>query len=320
MSFTNIKGHDNIKFFFKRALEKEAVSHSYIFFGPDGVGKMLFAKTLSKALNCLDRRDDACDKCASCLKIENGKHPDVAIVEVAEKKDSIGIEQIRMVRERISLKPYEGRTKVFIIKDSHLMTEEAANCLLETLEEPAVNSVLILITSRVEVLLETVRSRCKQIKFEPLDLKIKVELVRQRGFSEDEAVFLSRLENSGVCVPKLENRHFFEFKNRILNELSSKLSLLDEASFIFGESKEKMKFMLSVLESWFRDIFVFKAGGPSALVINSDRLKDIKVLSDEFSFEDLEDILKEVKDAQFSIERNVGPKIAFNNLKLKLKR
>jgi DNA polymerase III subunit delta' len=320
MSFRNIQGHDNIKLFFKRAIGLNKISHSYLFFGPDGVGKTLMAHTVAKALNCLDEADDSCGECPSCVKIENGNHPDVIRMELSEKKDAISIEQVRELQRQINLKPYEARTKVFIIQDSHLMSEAAANCLLKTLEEPPANSVVILVTSRPEELLSTVKSRCKHVKFEPLGLGLRVPLAEKKGFSKDEAVFLSRIENSGVFVSAESNEAgLFDYKNKVLSEFADGKSLLDEDSFLFGEPKDKMGFMLSILESWFRDVFILKAGGPKAVVVNSDRIDDLKVLIKRYSFKELEDILKEIENAKFCIERNVGSKLAFNRLKLKLR-
>lgn len=321
MSFQDIKGHDNIIHFFKKELGLNRIASSYLFFGPDGVGKTLLADTLAKALNCLEVKADSCDRCISCIKIENKNHPDIMRVDKNEK-GSITIEMIRNLQQKINLKPYEARTKAFIIQDSHLMTSEAANCLLKTLEEPPKNSVIILITSKAEELFPTVRSRCRQIKFLPLELKVRIGLIQKSGLSKEDAIFLSRLANSGVSMSlDLENKQgldIFGYRNKILEEFESKEALLDERSFIFSESKERMKFITLVLEAWFRDILILKSQGDESIVFNFDRSQDLKRLKDKFSFEELEQILKEIEDTQVCIDRNVGPKIAFNNLKMKM--
>ena len=95
MSFQDIQGHDNIKLLFKRALRSGRVGSAYPFFGPDGIGKGLTARTIAKALNCLKFRDDSCDECDSCVKISNNNHPDVMRIDVGDKKEAISIEQIR---------------------------------------------------------------------------------------------------------------------------------------------------------------------------------------------------------------------------------
>jgi len=319
MSFSDIKGHNNITHFFKRAMALKKVPSSYIFFGPDGIGKTLMAATVAKALNCLREAADSCDNCASCVKIENKNHPDVVWLRIHDKKDAISIEQIRDLQRQINLKPYEARTKVFIIQDSHLMSEAAANCLLKTLEEPPRNSIIILITPKVEELLMTVRSRCSQIKFEPLESRLKVELTQNLGFLKDEALFLSRLGNSGISISRgIKAGALLAYKNKVLDEFNSGKNLLDENSFVFDESKNNINFIIAVLGSWFRDILLLKAGAPGSLIINSDRIGELKSLKDSFSFEGLENALRKIGDAQFYIERNVGPKLALNKLKMEL--
>ena len=322
MSFQDIKGHDNIVRLFKKELGSGKTASSYLFFGPESAGKTQFAKTLAKALNCLNLKDDSCDKCLFCNKIDNNHHPDVSWVETEEGKDAISIEQIRELQRQINLKPYEGRTKVFIIKESHRMTMDGANCLLKTLEEPPENSVIILITSRVDEVLATVRSRCKKVKFDALELKLRIELLKKQGFNNDETLFLSRLANSGISISAdsegKKEFGIFEYRNRIVDEFNSQKTLLDEGSFIFGESKERMKFAISILESWFRDIMILKAGGPQSILINADRKEELKALKEKFSLAELEDILKGIEDARFYIDRNVGPKVALNNLKMRI--
>jgi len=320
--FQNIKGHDSIIHSLKKALKSSRVSHAYLFYGPEGIGKSVTAHTFSKALNCLKSKTDACDECASCKKIENNNHPDVVWLKVKEKKEAISIEQIRELQNRINYKPYEGRAKVFCIQDSHLMTLEAANCLLKTLEEPPNDSQIILITSQIEGLLPTIKSRCAQIKFEPLGLELKVKLMEAQGFLGQEARFLSRLITSGVSIPEEEvfphKGEFFDYKNKVVEQFSFDGKLLDEKSFVFNGTKENTKFMMSVMESWLRDILILKSGGDQSVVINSDRMSELNSLKDKVSFCDLEKALKEVINTQFAIDRNVGSKLTLNDLKLKL--
>ena len=318
MSFQNIKGHDNVKFFLKKTLSTGEVSHSYLFFGPEAVGKTLTAITFAKALNCLNAKDDACNTCASCVKIENKNHPDVVLIEVAEKKDSIIIEQIRSLQEKINLRPYEARKKVFVIQNAHLMNEPAANCLLKTLEEPPRDSIIILVTSRPAELLLTVRSRCKQVKFTSLELRTRIELAGKIRLSEEEIRFLSKVEAMNVLFLAGQGRNIIEYKNRVISEFISDKGLLDENSPVFEGPKEEKKFMMSVLGSWFRDILVLKAGAGENFLINSDRPAELKKLKDGYSFEELQEALSDIQFANFCLERNVGPKLALNDLKIKL--
>ncbi len=318
MPFNDIKGHDNIKFFLKKSLRTGEVNHSYLFLGPEAVGKALTAVVFAKALNCLNAKDDACNTCASCVKIENKNHPDVMLVGVAEKKDSIGIEQIRDLQEKANLRPYEARKKVFIIQDAHLMTEAAANCLLKTLEEPPRDTIIILISSRPEELLLTVKSRCRQIKFTSLELRTRIDLAGKIGLSEEDIRFLSKVENMNIPFFAGRDVNIFEYKNMIISEFVSDEGLLDENSPVFEGPKEEKKFIISVIGSWFRDILVLKMGVGEDFLINADRPAELEKLKDRYSFEELQEALHNIQFANFCLERNVGPKLALNDLKLKI--
>jgi DNA polymerase-3 subunit delta' len=320
MPFSDIKGHDSVKFFLKKILSSGELSHSYLFFGPDSVGKRLTAVTFAKALNCLVAKDDACGTCASCVKIDSKNHPDVSFIEVAEKKDAIGIEQIRDLEERSSLRPYEARKKVFIIQDAHLMTEPAANCLLKTLEEPPRDSIIILVTSRPEELLLTVRSRCKQVRFTSLGLEGRIELAGKSGLSEEEVKFLSDIGVMNAPLPLDEGSGIFEYKNKVLEEFISGKDLLDENSPVFENIRDKKAFVISVLASWFRDMLVLKAGAGEGFLINHDRLAELKKSQAAYSPGELQTALDNIQFACFCLERNVGPKLALNDLKLKINR
>jgi DNA polymerase-3 subunit delta' len=330
MSFNDIQGHDSVKLFFKKSLRDGTLSHAYLFSGPDGVGKALFAHTLSKALNCRTKEDDCCDACAACAKIENRNHPDVAWLEPKAKKEGsktgeklISIESVREMQGKAALKPYEGNKKIFILQDCHAMKPETADCLLKTLEEPPLDSIIILTTSKPDELALTVRSRCKTIKFPPLGLDLRVSLSQKQGLAKAEALFLAKLANSGAVFIKSDGERkapeaILDYKNRILDEFNSGAALLEESSFIFKEGKEAIIFGLSVLGAWFRDIFLLKAGADQEFVINSDRIAELGKARDRFSDEQLENVLKEIQDAIYYVDRNVGPKLALNNLKIRI--
>ena len=140
MSLENVIGQDRVLDFIKSSIENSRLANSYLFIGPEGVGKTLVAKEFAKTLNCEKNRLNPCDICSSCLKIEKQIHPDIHWIE---KDDSgfIKIDQIRNLEKDISLKPFEARKKFFIIKEANCMTAEASNALLKTLEQPPADSV-----------------------------------------------------------------------------------------------------------------------------------------------------------------------------------
>ncbi len=150
-----VVGQDRVISLLQRSLEKKALAHAYLLVGPPHVGKMTLALDLAKAINC-DAAAPPCGECTACRRIASGKHADVQIIGLAGDGDSaearsqteISIDQIRQMQHSACLPPFEGRYKVFIIEGAELLSNEAANCLLKTLEEPEEKIVFLLLAAR----------------------------------------------------------------------------------------------------------------------------------------------------------------------------
>ena len=166
MNFSNIIGNENVKDLLNNSIKTKSLVHSYMFIGPDGIGKKLFAKELSKIILC-DNDIGACENCSSCIKFNGGNHPDFMLIDSEDGK-SIKISQIRLLQEEIAQKPIISNHKVYIVNNSDLMTVEAQNCLLKTLEEPPEYATIILVLSNENKLLSTIKSRCAKIVFNKL--------------------------------------------------------------------------------------------------------------------------------------------------------
>ena len=150
---------------FKALIENSRLAHAYLFVGPACVGKRETAEAIAKLVNCAASNNETfCDSCPSCIKINNLQHPDVYLID-AEASGSIKIDEIRSIIKRVSLKPFEGKRKVFIIVNAENLTSQAANALLKTLEEPPNNSLIILTTCFPQRNLDTIKSRCHIINF-----------------------------------------------------------------------------------------------------------------------------------------------------------
>ena len=165
MPFTDILAQDHILEHFRKTITANHLSHAYIFTGQDGVGKTLLAKEFSKAISCTENKDDSCNLCHNCIRIEKNNHPDIYWIDIEEKAKFIKIENIRNLQHSVRLSPVESDYKIFIIKEADRMNEEASNCLLKTLEEPSGDTILILVSDAPARLLPTIRSRCRQMAF-----------------------------------------------------------------------------------------------------------------------------------------------------------
>src|SRR5688572_21410358 len=182
MPFRAISGHRPLLELLGRATARGTLPPSLIFAGPEGVGKRLTASALAQLLNCdrpveyepqkteggkHDGGKDACGECAPCKRIARGVHADVLVIEPGES-GSIKVEQVREAIDRAAYRPFEGRRRLVIVDPADALVDVAQEALLKTLEEPPPASVFVLITSRPDVLLPTVRSRCQRLRFGPL--------------------------------------------------------------------------------------------------------------------------------------------------------
>ena len=169
--FKNLVGNDNIKKDLNKILESRNISHSYMFIGTAGIGKKEFAK----AILC-ENTNDICETCKSCIEFQNNNNPDFYYIGLEE--NSIKIDTIRKMQQKVQELPIVSNKKVYIIDDSEYMTKEAQNCLLKTLEEPPEFVTIILITSNENLILNTVKSRCTKIYFKNIPDKIIKEYLK----------------------------------------------------------------------------------------------------------------------------------------------
>jgi DNA polymerase-3 subunit delta' len=238
MAWQGIEAHDAIAATFAAAEARGRIAGSYLFIGPPGVGKGAFARALAKALTCLDPRPGltACGACASCVQADAGSHPDIDVVAKPEDRATIPLDTFigdaaHRMREglcwRILLKPALGGRKVAIVLDADHLAEEAANCLLKTLEEPPPGAVIILVGTGLERQLPTIRSRCQTVRFKPLEFETVRRLVGEslarRGDEVDPATIAGAAAASGGSLDRallLLDPDLGAFRGRLLELLS----------------------------------------------------------------------------------------------------
>jgi DNA polymerase-3 subunit gamma/tau len=174
-SLAEFVGQEHVTQTLLNALASDKVSHAYLFCGPRGTGKTTTARNLAKAINCLTSgQGEPCNKCAMCLAITEGRALDVIEVDAASNR---GIDEIRNLREKVNYAPNEARRKVYIIDEVHMLTKEASNALLKTLEEPPPHVVFILCTTEAHKLLPTILSRCQRFDFHRYSLDNMVSVL-----------------------------------------------------------------------------------------------------------------------------------------------
>ena len=165
-TFSDLAGQEHVGNTLRQAVMQGRVSHSYLFCGTRGSGKTTTARVLSKAVNCLDPQEgDPCDRCAICVSINEGRNLDIIELDAASNR---GVEEIREIRDKVHFQPAQNRRKVYIIDEAHMLTREASNAFLKTLEEPPAHVIFILCTTEADRILPTILSRCQRYDFRRL--------------------------------------------------------------------------------------------------------------------------------------------------------
>jgi len=197
--FSEILGQPQAINLLKRAIEKNRLSHAYLFYGMRGVGKKTTAYAFAGTLFCkASKEGKPCSTCPSCKKLTKAIHPDFMLI-FPEKKE-ITISQIRKVREFIRYRPVEAEYQVVLIEEAEKMNPEAANALLKSLEEPPEYTIFILLTQNPSRMLPTILSRCQPVRFNPIPTAKLKEFLKKRGFEETVAETLAELSQGSMGI------------------------------------------------------------------------------------------------------------------------
>lgn len=243
MSFETIIGNEEIKQRLEKTLQNKAISHSYLFSGPSGIGKTLFAREFAKRIACLGEKQE--EKCKSCLEFENQNHPDFFFLQPEDGK--IKIEPVRQMIKNILEKPIISNYKIYLIKDADQMTKEAQNCLLKTLEEPPEYVLILLIVANENCLLTTIKSRCTKIAFQKIEnTAIKEYLLSTKSVKELTPNQFALLNGSLEKIKILqENEELLTLLEEVFSKVE-KITLLEamEKLDILYQQKEKIGLLL----------------------------------------------------------------------------
>lgn len=167
-NFDEVVGQQPIIQTLKNAIVQNRIAHAYLFCGPRGTGKTSIAKIFAKMLNCEDESNKPCGKCINCKMVQNGSHPDIIEIDAASNN---GVDEVRNLIDKVKYAPMQGKYKVYIIDEVHMMTTGAFNALLKTIEEPPAHVVFILATTEPNKVIPTIISRCQRFDFNKVSQK-----------------------------------------------------------------------------------------------------------------------------------------------------
>ncbi len=303
-------GHEHVIGALERTAEQQRPSHAYVFTGREGIGKKRVAVIFACLLNCPHTSRHRDCSCGVCRRIREEKHPDV-IIERPER-GRIRIERIRFLQSFFRYAPVEGRFRVIIIDDAHLMNRQAQNALLKTLEEPPPGRILILVTARPFLLLPTVRSRCRRIRFGPLPVDILAPLLEDRkGVSSQRARVIAAMSGGSVKrALEMETSRFMELRRRVISALAEPgkngLKGILDLSLEISANRDMALQAIEIAMTWIRDLLTAKIGANPSCLIHADFLDMISGTEQHHSTYDLLDVYDELVRASELIDREIN--------------
>ena len=327
-SFQDVVVHKNIIKYISSAVQADAVSHAYILNGERGSGKRLLANLFAMSLQCQNRAEDgeACGICQSCKQAQSGNQPDIIKV-THEKPNTISVDDIRtQVNNDIVIKPYSSKYKIYIIPEADLMSAQAQNALLKTIEEPPEYAVIMLLTENAEALLPTIRSRCVMMKLRNIkDQLVKKYLMEQMeipDYKADVCVAFAQ-GNMGKAIMLATSEYFNEIKEEVVHLLRNidemNVSELMDAVKKCMTYKMEINDYLDMIAIWYRDVLIYKATKNVDRVVFSDQLRYIKARASKSSYEGIENILDAIEKAKARLKANVNFELTMELLLLTIK-
>lgn len=266
-----VLGHDRLAQAFESLVARDRLAHAYLFCGPAGVGKRMFATELGKALLCerADKKLEACGECPSCLQVAAGSHPDFVVACRPEERNELPIETIRELCQGFGLKSARGRGRIAILDDADDLNEESANCFLKTLEEPPPRALLLLIGTSADRQLPTIRSRCQTVTFAPLKNADLRTVLQANGITDPTS--LERLLRFGEGSPgralALADDALWEFRRQFLVSLNQRsfdaigqmrawMQFIEEAGKEGAAQRRRTTMILGLVIDFFRQVLV----------------------------------------------------------------
>ena len=333
VDFNSVYGQEEVVTVIKNAIVSGKVSHAYLFCGPRGTGKTTIAKIIARLVNCENLVDgNPCGKCYNCLNYLNSN--DIVEIDAASNN---GVDEIRELRDKINLVPSNSKYKVYIIDEVHMLTTQAFNALLKTLEEPPSHVIFILATTEPHKIPLTIASRCQKFRFSKIDDKKIVERLREisnlEGITiDDDALYeIARLSDGGMRdainfldqlvaysndnitiddVYKVNGSVSYEELYTLLDNIknNNKVKLIEFVDYLDESGKDINKFVEEML-IFIKDVILYK----NANILSSISTKNdyIKLVSDKYNDRDLYDLIENLNGVQSSIKISNHSSIIF---------
>ena len=293
----NFIGHSSLIENFKNRCSNGNLSHAQLISGEDGIGKSILAEILGKLILNGDLNREYVD-----------------IINYRPSKASFGVDDVREIIDEVNKKPFEGDKKVIIIHQGNKLTIPAQNALLKTIEEPPTEVYIIILCESLELILDTIKSRCEIYKLTPLTKDELYKYIAIKGYDYSEEEKASAIAFS-EGIPGRIDRYFSdtelqELRDKIVDLLlqltNNEIEAILEKEEQLVSYKQNKEEVINVLSSFIRDILVNKEVYNENLIINRDKIKEIERLTNEMSFKKLNKMILGLQEARKNIKNNVS--------------
>ncbi len=315
--------------YLQHGLEAGTLAHAYLLVGPPHVGKMTLALNLAQALNC-QAAERPCLECTSCQRIASANHADVQVIGLTQNEDLaeaklIGIDQIKQIQHSASFPPFEGNRKVFIIDGAELLSTEAANCLLKTLEEPTDKVTFILLTVNDRLLPATVVSRCQRLELPPMSTSEVAAALADRGIEPERTRLLAGLSHGclGWAISVAADDSLLQQRDDELNRLLDVITADCEKRFAyvaqlaahFNQNRGAVYGVLDLWLDYWRDLMLVKTGCTD-IITNVDRIEGLVEMAKGYRLAQIKAFIESIRAAAEQLRQNANPRLALEVLML----
>ena len=289
-------GHNKIINGFMKRAESNTLSHAHLIVGRDGIGKSIISDIfVSKILN----------------KPLGKEHVDAIFYK--SKKSSVGVSEVREIIEEVNKRPYEGNKKVIIIYNSEKLTIQAQNALLKTIEEPPTGVFIIMLSTNLESILDTIKSRCQIYKLTPLNNNEMIEFINLNYDLREEEILSILAYSEGIpgrTLRFLNDENLQNLRTLILDMLkdinNNNPEIVIKYEKAFQEFKDEKEELLNMIATFIRDIIIYKELGNKSIIVNSDKINDIEELIEMMSYKKLNGMLKYIEEARDNLKHNIS--------------
>lgn len=324
--FQDIIGQEQIKEQLQNSLASGKISHAYIINGEKFSGKEFIAKVFAMALQCEKKDQAPCQNCHSCKQALTDNHPDIIKV-THEKPGTISVDDIRdQIGADVAIKPYSSPYKLYIMNEAEKMTTQAQNALLKTLEEPPEYVVILLLTSNLNAMLQTILSRCVVLNMKPvadkLVRKYLMEELKITDYKAEVCVAFAR-GNIGRAKNLATSEDFEMVKTDALAVLKyiHEMELFEIVAAVkkAGEYKLEVNDYLDIMAIWYRDVLLYKATNDVNHLVFREEISSIRKIAQRTSYEGIESVIEALDKAKKRIEANVNFDLVMELLFIEMK-